>query len=66
MDYRRLGRSGLKVSCLCLGTMQWGWTTDEPTAWAVMDALSCDVDESGVRYRVRNSQRLWFHCGAFY
>jgi aryl-alcohol dehydrogenase-like predicted oxidoreductase len=39
MDYRRLGRSGLKVSCLCLGTMQWGWTTDEPTAWAVMDAF---------------------------
>jgi len=39
MDYRRLCRSGLKVSCLCLGTMQWGWTTDEPTAWAVMDAF---------------------------
>jgi aryl-alcohol dehydrogenase-like predicted oxidoreductase len=39
MDYRRLGRSGLKVSCLCLGTMQWGWTTDEPTAWAVMSAF---------------------------
>ena len=39
MYYRRLGRTGLKVSCLCLGTMQWGWTTDEPTAWAVMDAF---------------------------
>jgi aryl-alcohol dehydrogenase-like predicted oxidoreductase len=39
MDYRRLGRAGLKVSCFCLGTMQWGWTADEPTAWAVMDAF---------------------------
>lgn len=39
MDYRRLGRIGLKVSCFCLGTMQWGWTTDEPTAGAVMDAF---------------------------
>jgi aryl-alcohol dehydrogenase-like predicted oxidoreductase len=39
MDYRRLGRTGLKVSCFCLGTMQWGWTADEPTAFAVMDAF---------------------------
>lgn len=39
MDYRSLGRTGLKVSCLCLGTMQWGWTADEPTAGAVMDAF---------------------------
>ena len=39
MDYRRFGRTGLKVSCFCLGTMQWGWTADEPTAFAVMDAF---------------------------
>ena len=39
MDYRRLGHTGLKVSCFCLGTMQWGWTADEPTAGAVMDAF---------------------------
>ena len=39
MDYRRLGRTGLKVSELCLGTMQWGWTADEATAFAVMDAF---------------------------
>ena len=32
MDYRRLGRTGLKVSELCLGTMQWGWTADEASA----------------------------------
>ena len=39
MDYRRLGRTGLKVSELCLGTMQWGWTADEATSFAVMDAF---------------------------
>ena len=39
MDYRNLGRTGLKVSELCLGTMQWGWTADEETSFAVMDAF---------------------------
>ncbi len=39
MNYRNLGRTGLKVSELCLGTMQWGWTADEAAAFAVMDAF---------------------------
>jgi aryl-alcohol dehydrogenase-like predicted oxidoreductase len=39
MEFRRLGRTGLKVSELCLGTMQWGWTADENTASEVMDAF---------------------------
>ena len=39
MDYRRLGRTGLKVSELCLGTMQFGWTTDEKNSIEVMDAF---------------------------
>jgi len=39
MQYRKLGRTGLKVSELCLGTMQWGWTADEETAFAIMDAF---------------------------
>ncbi|MCX7852389.1 MAG: aldo/keto reductase [Caldilineales bacterium] len=39
MDYRPLGRTGLKVSVLCLGTMQWGWTATEEDAFAVMDAF---------------------------
>jgi aryl-alcohol dehydrogenase-like predicted oxidoreductase len=38
MDYRRLGNSGLKVAPLCLGTMQFGWTSDEQAAFQVMDA----------------------------
>lgn len=37
MQYRRLGRTGLKVAPLCLGTMQWGWSADEATSFDVMD-----------------------------
>ena len=40
IQYRRLGRTGLKVSPLCLGSMQFGWTADEKTSFAVMDAFS--------------------------
>ncbi len=36
MEYRRLGRTGLKVSTICLGTMQFGWTADEETSHSVM------------------------------
>ena len=39
MQYRNLGRTGLQVSELCLGTMQWGWTASEEASWAVMDAF---------------------------
>ncbi|HRI57050.1 MAG TPA: aldo/keto reductase [Anaerolineae bacterium] len=39
MQYRNLGRTGLQVSELCLGTMQWGWTADEAASCAVMDAF---------------------------
>ena len=37
MDYRSLGRSGLKVSPLCLGTMLFGGRTDEATALGMVD-----------------------------
>lgn len=39
MEYRTLGRTGLKVSELCMGTMQFGWTTDEQHAFEVLDAF---------------------------
>jgi len=37
MDYRYLGRSALKVSPLCLGTMMFGDATDEPTSRRIID-----------------------------
>jgi aryl-alcohol dehydrogenase-like predicted oxidoreductase len=37
MQYTSLGRSGLQVSRLCLGTMNFGWTTDEATGFQIMD-----------------------------
>jgi len=40
MHYRSLGRTGLKVSALCLGTMQFGWSADEAMSFTVMDAFA--------------------------
>lgn len=37
MDYVNLGRTGLKVSRLCLGTMNFGPLTDEASSFAIMD-----------------------------
>ncbi|MGB3864081.1 MAG: aldo/keto reductase [Xanthobacteraceae bacterium] len=37
MQYRQLGRSGLKVSPLCLGTMMFGGPTDEPASTRIID-----------------------------
>ena len=46
MEYAALGRSGLKVSRLCLGTMNFGPYTSEPDAFAIMD----DALASGVNF----------------
>jgi len=44
MKYKLLGRSGLKVSELCLGTMGFGteagWGADKETSFAIMDAFA--------------------------
>jgi aryl-alcohol dehydrogenase-like predicted oxidoreductase len=37
MDYRRLGRTGLRVSPLCLGTMNFGPLADEATSHRILD-----------------------------
>ncbi|MGC4099385.1 MAG: aldo/keto reductase [Nitrospira sp.] len=37
MEYRHLGRSGVKVSRLCLGTMNFGPQTSEADSFALMD-----------------------------
>src|SRR5690554_4902222 len=38
MEYTYLGKSGLKVSKLCLGTMNFGVATEEKEAYRIMDA----------------------------
>jgi aryl-alcohol dehydrogenase-like predicted oxidoreductase len=45
MKYRRLGRSGLMVSELTLGTMNFGGPTDEATSLLMIDkALDCGIN----------------------
>lgn len=46
MIYRALGRSGLQVSPLCLGTMMFGGPTDEPTGARIIDRAR----EQGVNF----------------
>ena len=38
MEFRYIGKSGLRVSSLCMGTMTFGSTTDEKEAFAILDA----------------------------
>ncbi|MEM9954528.1 MAG: aldo/keto reductase [Chloroflexota bacterium] len=45
MDYKNLGRTGIKVSPLCLGTMNFGDRTDEATAFSILDqALDAGIN----------------------
>jgi aryl-alcohol dehydrogenase-like predicted oxidoreductase len=37
MDYRFMGRTGMKVSEICLGCQTFGWSADEPTSHALAD-----------------------------
>ena len=46
MQYTQLGRSGLKVSRLCLGTMNFGPQTEESAAHSIMDA----AHDSGINF----------------
>ncbi|MFF6997493.1 aldo/keto reductase [Streptomyces sp. NPDC008313] len=46
MEYTQLGRTGLKVSRLVLGTMNFGPQTDEPDSHAIMDAAL----DAGINY----------------
>ena len=40
MEYKQLGRSGVKVSEVCLGTMTFGKETDEAESKRMVD-LAC-------------------------
>jgi len=46
MKYRELGSTGIQVSPLCLGTMQFGWTADEAASFEVMSAAY----EAGINF----------------
>lgn len=46
MQYTRLGRTGLKVSRICLGTMTFGWSADEATSHDILNAAF----EAGVNF----------------
>jgi aryl-alcohol dehydrogenase-like predicted oxidoreductase len=46
MEYRKLGRSGLKVSPLCLGAMMFGDQTDEQTSLSIVGKAR----EAGVNF----------------
>ncbi len=46
MNYTQLGRTGMKVSRLCLGTMNFGPETNEGEAFRIMDAAL----EAGVNF----------------
>jgi aryl-alcohol dehydrogenase-like predicted oxidoreductase len=37
MEYRALGRTGVQVSPLCLGCLNFGGKTDEKTSWQIID-----------------------------
>ena len=45
MEYAQLGRTGLSVSRLCLGTMNFGAITEEPVSFQIMDdALGAGIN----------------------
>jgi NDP-hexose C3-ketoreductase / dTDP-4-oxo-2-deoxy-alpha-D-pentos-2-ene 2,3-reductase len=46
MEYRQLGKSALKISTLCLGTMNFGPRTSEEESFAIMD----DAMEAGINF----------------
>lgn len=46
MQYRKLGRTGLSVSRLCLGSLNFGPVTDAADAWQIMDS----AHEAGINF----------------
>ncbi len=52
MEYRLLGRSGVKVSEIMLGCQTFGWVTDEPTAHELAD---CFVEAGGNFFDTSNT-----------
>lgn len=60
MKYTYLGRSGLNVSALCLGTYNFGRKTEEQDAFAIMDAAL----EAGINFLdTANHYPDFVNCG---
>ena len=65
MNYKLLGRSGLKVSELCLGTMgfgkEWNWGADKETSLKILDAYASNggnfIDTAN-RYTEGTSEKI--------
>ncbi|MBN1565437.1 MAG: aldo/keto reductase, partial [Anaerolineae bacterium] len=61
MDYKPLGRTGLKVSPLCLGTMNFGPRTTEDDSHAIMDAAL----DAGINFfDTANRYGIWGGIGS--
>lgn len=65
MKYKQLGKSGLKVSELCLGTMgfgtEWKWGADKETSFRIMDAFANaggNFIDTANRYTEGSSERI--------
>src|SRR4051794_14857807 len=69
MTYRHLGRTGLRVSPLCLGTMNFGPRTSEADSFAIMDrALDAGINffDTANRYGMTETESIigrWFAKG---
>ncbi|MBR0719075.1 aldo/keto reductase [Bradyrhizobium liaoningense] len=73
MQYRQLGRSGLRVSQICLGTMMFGGPTDEATSARIIakareagvnfidtaDAYSKGASEEVVGRAIADNRQAW-------
>ncbi|HEX2750830.1 MAG TPA: aldo/keto reductase [Verrucomicrobiales bacterium] len=62
MNRRRLGRSGLVVTDICMGTMTFGLQADEQTSFAIMDraaAAGIDFFDTAEMYPVPPSAALF-------
>ncbi|OGB96643.1 MAG: aldo/keto reductase, partial [candidate division NC10 bacterium RBG_16_65_8] len=61
MEYRSLGRTGVMVSPLCLGAMNFGGPTDKPESFAIIGrALEAGINfvDTADVYNVGESERL--------
>jgi aryl-alcohol dehydrogenase-like predicted oxidoreductase len=60
MEQRRLGESSLSVAPLAFGGDVFGWTTDEPTSFALLDAF---VDAEFNLIDTADNYSRWAHNG---